>query len=137
MMKRIFGVCLVAVAMVLGVTALAGAAEKSAMKMAGKSQTITGEIVDMGCYMARGAKGAEHKDCGVKCIANGMPMGLLTDKGMLYVLTLNHDNADPFNKAKEWAGEKVKVTGTVSIRNGTKSLQVDSAEPTAAEAMAK
>ena len=137
MMKWIFRSCLVAVVMVLGMAALAGAAEKSAMKMGGKSQTITGEIVDMGCYMARGAKGADHKDCGMKCIANGMPMGLLTDKGMLYVLTLNHDSADPFNKAKEWAGDKVKVTGPVSIRNGIKSLQVDSAEPAAAQAMAK
>ena len=137
MMKWIFRSCLVAVVMVLGMSALAGAAEKPAMKMAGKSQTITGEIVDMGCYMARGAKGAEHKDCGMKCIANGMPMGLLTDKGVLYVLTMNHDNADPFNKAKEWASEKVKVTGPVSIRNGTKSLQVDTAEPAAGEAMAK
>ena len=136
-MKRIFGICLLAMVMVFGTAALAGAAEKSAMKMAGKSQTITGEIVDMGCYMAKGAKGPDHKDCGMKCIANGMPMGLLTDRGMLYVLTMNHDNADPFNKAKEWASEKVKVTGPVSIRNGVKSLQVDSAEPAAAAAMAK
>lgn len=135
-MKRILGTCLAIAVMLFAISALAVAAEKSSMKIGDKPQTISGEIVDMGCYMGHGAKGAGHKDCGLKCIANGMPMGLLTDKGLLYVLTMNHDNADPFNKAKEWASEKVKVTGPVSIRNGIKSLQVDSAEPVAM-AMAK
>jgi uncharacterized protein YabE (DUF348 family) len=135
-MRRILGICTVFAVMLFALGARAGAAEKMAMKMAGKPQTITGEVVDMGCYMGHGAKGAGHKDCAMKCVANGMPMGLLTDKGMLYVLTMNHENADPFNKTKEWAGEKVKVTGAVSVRNGTKSLQVDSAEP-AVMAMAK
>lgn len=136
-MKRMLGICLVFAVMLFAIHAFASAPAKAdGMKMAGKAQTITGEIVDMGCYMAKGAKGASHKECGMKCVANGMPMGLLTDKGTLYVLTMSHDNADPFNKAKEWASEKVKVTGTVSVRNGIKSLQVDSAEP-AAMAMAK
>ena len=136
-MKRILGICSVVAVTLFAFSVVAGAAEKSGMKMAGKAQTITGEIVDMGCYMAKGAKGESHKDCGLKCIAGGMPMGLLTDKGTLYVLTMSHDNADPFNKAKEWASEKVKVTGPVSVRNSIKSLQVDAAEPAATTAMVK
>lgn len=132
-MKRVLGICLALAVLLFTMSAPATAKEKAAAK----AQTITGEIVDMGCYMGHAAKGAEHKECGLKCIANGMPMGLLTDKGMLYVLTMNHDNADPFNKAKEWASEKVKVTGPVSVRNSIKSLQVDAAEPAATTAMVK
>jgi len=132
-MKRVLGICLALAVVLFAISAQAGAAAKAAAK----PQTITGEVVDMGCYMGHAAKGADHKDCAMKCIAGGMPMGLLTDKGMLYVLTMNHDNADPFNKAKEWAGEKVKVTGPVSVRNGMKSLQMDSAEAVVAEAAAK
>jgi hypothetical protein len=46
--------------------------------------TLKGEVVDMGCYMAHEAHGAKHKECGAKCVAGGMPMGLLTSNGKPY-----------------------------------------------------
>jgi hypothetical protein len=98
---------------------------KAEAKAAPKSQSVTGEIVDMGCYMAEGAKGEAHKSCASMCISNGMPMGLLTGDGKLYLLTLNHDKADPYNSAKKMAAEQVTVTGMMSERNGMKSLSVD------------
>ena len=120
------------------VTALAGfavvaayAADKAESKDM-KPATMTGEIVDMGCYMGHGAHGAGHAECATKCIAGGMPMGLLTAKGDLYLLTMDHANADPFNHAKEWAAKQVKVTGQVHDRDGMKSLEVSSAEVVAA-----
>ncbi len=100
-------------------------AKKAEAKMAPKSASLTGEIVDMGCYMAEGAKGEAHKSCASMCISGGMPMGLLTKEGKLYLLTMNHDKADPFNAAKKMAAEQVTVTGMVSERNGMKSLSVD------------
>ncbi len=105
----------------LGVWAEEG---KMAAKAAPKTVTVKGELVDMGCYVAHGAKGEKHKECATKCIAGGMPMGLLTDKGKLYLLTLNHDNADPYNKAKEMAAAMVEVTGQVSTRNGVSAIDV-------------
>ena len=51
-------------------------------------------------------------------------MGLLTDKGVLYLLTLDHDNADPYNSLKTMAGKMVTVTGPVLSRNGMKGLDV-------------
>ena len=92
---------------------------------AGASKTVSGEIVDLSCYLGHAAKGAGHKECAATCIANGGPMGLLTDKGMLYVLTMNHDNADAFNSAKKHAGDNVKVTGPVMMKNGTRALEVN------------
>jgi hypothetical protein len=59
------------------------------------------------------------------CIANGMPMGLLTADGSLYLITLNHSNADPYNQLKGWAAEKVVVTGVTSTRNGVKAIEAD------------
>ncbi len=90
-------------------------------------RTITGELVDTGCYMAHGARGEKHVSCATKCIGNGMPMGLLTADGTLYLITLNHDNADPYNKLKDMAGKQVKVTGTVIARNGMKGIDVTDA----------
>jgi hypothetical protein len=99
--------------------------KKAEAKTEPKSMSLTGEIVDMGCYMAEGAKGEAHKSCASMCISSGMPMGLLTGDGKLYLLTLNHDKADPYNSAKKMAAEQVTVTGMMSERNGMKSLSVD------------
>ena len=120
-MKRIFGACLVLAMALFLFGALAHAAEKPAAA----AKTVTGEVVDLGCYLGSGMKGAGHKECASTCIAKGGPMGLLTSKGVLYVLTMNHDNADPFNQAKQHAGDQVKITGPVSMKNGTRSLEVN------------
>jgi hypothetical protein len=92
---------------------------------AGKSVVVRGELVDMGCYLGHEAKGEKHKSCATKCIAGGMPMGLLTADGTLYLLTMSHDAADPFNRAKQLAGSMVDVTGPVLERSGVKALEVD------------
>ena len=104
--------------------AWAQAHESQAGKAPPKSRTLTGEIVDMGCYLGREAKGADHRSCALKCVAGGMPMGLLTADGSLYLLTMNHENADAYNKAKEMAGLAVEVTGPVFERDGIKALDL-------------
>lgn len=120
---------------VVGLTmvAYAHADEKHA---AGKptGTTLTGEIVDTGCYLGHAARGAKHVGCATKCIANGMPMGLLTSQGALYLLTLNHDNPDPYNQLKEMAGKTVAVTGTVIERSGMKGIDVTGVKVVAAAA---
>jgi len=125
-MKKLLGACLVLAVALFAFGALANAADNH--HAMGASKTVTGEVVDLGCYMGHAAKGAGHKECAAKCVANGMPMGLLTTKGVLYVLTMNHDNADAYNKAKELAGGQAKVTGPISTRSQTRSIQVDAIE---------
>jgi hypothetical protein len=120
-MKRFLSaVALVALTLV-AVNAMA--AEQPA-KAAAKKMALKGEIVDLGCYLGHGARGADHKACATKCIAGGMPFGLLTAEGKLYLLTMNHDNPDPFNKCKDLAAETVVVTGTVMQRNGVMAVDV-------------
>lgn len=86
--------------------------------------TLKGEIVDLGCYTGHGAKGEDHASCAARCIAGGMPMGLLTSTNTLYVLTMSHDDADPYNNAKKMAASIVEITGPVHERNGTKTIEV-------------
>lgn len=93
-------------------------------KAAAKSMTLKGEVVDLGCYLGHGARGADHKACATKCIAGGMPFGLLTAEGKLYLLTMNHDNPDAYNKCKDLAAETVVVTGAVMQRNGLMAVDV-------------
>jgi len=109
---------------VLAMVAVNGLASGQPAKTAAKTLTVKGEIVDLGCYLGHGARGADHKGCATKCIASGMPFGLLTADGKLYVLTLNHDNPDPYNKCKEMAAATVVVTGTPMQRNGVMAVDV-------------
>lgn len=94
----------------------------------GVTKSVSGEVVDMGCYLGHGARGEKHISCATKCINNGMPMGLLTSNGTLYLLTLNHDNADPYNQLKTMAGKNVTVTGQMMTRNGIKAIDVSTAQ---------
>jgi hypothetical protein len=85
-------------------------------------KTVTGEVVDMGCWLGHGARGEKHISCATKCLNEGMPMGILTSNGTLYLVTLDHDNADPYNSLKGMAGESVSVTGELLSRSGMKAI---------------
>ncbi len=111
----------------VAVLALGAYADQAAMKK-NPVKTLTGELVDTGCYLDHGAHGEKHIGCATKCIAGGMPMGLLTKDGTLYLLTLNHENADPYNQLKEMAGKMVSVTGAVMTRSGMKGIDVTEAK---------
>jgi hypothetical protein len=118
----------------LALSALAQADTKTAEKAGPKTMTVAGEIVDLGCYLGHGAIGASHRECAVKCASMGMPIGILTAKGDLYLLTINHDDATPFDQCKQWAGTNVEVTGPMMNKSGMKALQVTAAKRTAAPA---
>ena len=134
-MKRILvGLCLTLV-LVFSFAILASADTKAEGKAAApKTVTVTGEIVDLGCYLGHGAKGEGHKECALKCIAGGMPMGLLTKAGDLFLLTMSHADAAPFNQCKEWAGSEVKVTGSSMEKSGMKAIEVKTAVAATVEA---
>ncbi len=97
---------------------------KAAAATATATQSVTGEIVDTGCYLGHEARGAKHVSCATKCILGGMPMGVLAADGTLYLLTMNHENADPYNQLKEMAGKTVTVSGKLMSRGGMKGIDV-------------
>ena len=126
MKRAAFVIVAIAIA-VIAVNAFA----QGGTKAAPKSTTIKGELVDLGCFMGHEARGAKHKECATKCIAGGMPMGILTADGKLYVLTMSHDSPDAYNACKDLASKTVEVTGVVNERAGVRSLDVESAKPAA------
>src|SRR6516164_7548398 len=54
-------------------TATTTAAGVNAKPNVGKSITITGEIIDLSCYLQLGKHGEKHTACGKKCLTNGQP----------------------------------------------------------------
>ena len=86
--------------------------------------TWTGEVVDLACYVAQGAKGADHAGCAKSCVKNGQPMGLLTGDGTLVLLSADHKDGKPYEALKDLAGETAEVTGTLAERDGVKVVTV-------------
>jgi hypothetical protein len=123
---------LVAVSISVCALVAMSAADNTSAKPEVKSWT--GEVVDTGCYLAHGARGAKHAECANKCISGGMPMGLLAEDGTLYLITLNHENPDAYNKLKKMASKTVTVSGTMSERSGIKGIDVTSVKLAAAAA---
>jgi len=92
-------------------------------------RTVTGEILDMKCYMTSGAHGEGHKDCAAMCIKGGAPMGILADDGKVYLLIEGKNDSGAFEEAKKHAGETVTITGTLSEKNGVQALIVIEVKP--------
>jgi hypothetical protein len=98
--------------------------------VSGKAVSLTGEIIDISCYLQVGKHGEKHKDCGVKCANNGQPIGLLTEDGDVYTLIdEEHDpRRDGFTELrKELIGhmaEIVKVHGTATEVAGQKAIYI-------------
>lgn len=96
----------------------------------GKVTTITGEIIDLSCYLQVGKHGAKHRDCGQKCLKNGQPIGLLTKDGSVYLLMEEEhdprrDGLTTFRQAAiEHMAYVMEVTGTMSEVAGQKALFV-------------
>jgi len=86
--------------------------------------TLTGEILDLACYVGHGAKGPEHASCAAKCAEMGQPIGLAGSDGKVYVLVADHADAAPFTKAKSMAGKKVEIKGEVASKDGINALTV-------------
>ena len=121
-MNRIISICATLVALSLSVPALA----HDMHHMPGEkvvTKSVTGEVVDMGCWLGHAARGEKHISCATKCLSQGMPMGLLTTNGTLYLVTLDHDNADPYNNLKSMAGKNASVTGNLLTRSGMKGIE--------------
>lgn len=90
--------------------------------------TITGEVVDVSCYIKMGAKGDGHKSCAEACAKAGVPMGILDAKGNLYVALSDKDAESGNTKLLGHEAEKVKVTGKVFTKGGVRVVSVESVE---------
>jgi hypothetical protein len=96
----------------------------------GKVVTLVGEIIDFSCYLQLGKHGTKHRDCGQKCLKNGMPIGLLTKEGTLYLLMeeehdARRDGLTDFRKAAiDHMAYVMEVAGTESTVDGQRALFV-------------
>lgn len=98
-----------------GAAPAAGAAADSA-----GSKTVTGEIVDLMCYVDHSATGEKHAACGTKCVKNGGPVGIVAD-GKAYLVVGEHK---PMNdQLAEYCGKTITLKGKMTERGGLAMLE--------------
>jgi hypothetical protein len=90
------------------------------------ADTVSGEVVDLACYMAHPSTGAGagHRKCAETCLKKGMPIGILTDDKQVYLVLEDHDNPKPYAQLKEKAAEKVTVEGEKVSQGGLQGIVV-------------
>ena len=101
----------------LATAPLAMAEEKAATE---ETKEITGEIVDMMCYIDHNAMGEKHASCAEKCIKGGAPVGILSE-GKAYLVVGAHK---PMNdELAPLAGKTVTLKGKLATNGGVSMLE--------------
>jgi hypothetical protein len=94
--------------------------------------SVTGEVIDMACYFDNGASGPGHADCARMCIASGLPVGLKTRDGTIYVLIGKQlapsPQPAPMHESlnaqlAQYAAKIVTVSGTVVSKKGMNVIE--------------
>lgn len=94
-----------------------------------KEVTMTGEILDMYCFMNHPdtGQGPDHAKCAASCINKGLPIGFMSN-GEVYLVT-GKDHDPVASMVAEYAGKQSKVKGIVTTHHGVKALELISIEP--------
>jgi len=84
---------------------------------------VTGEVLDLTCYIAYNLSGPDHAKRARDCIRSGLPAGIKAQDGKVYLLTgeaghsINAEVAD-------YAAKTVTIKGRQTVRDGFAQLQV-------------
>ena len=90
----------------------------------GQEIVVTGEVLDMTCYIASNLSGPDHAECAKVCIRNGEPAGIKTQDGKVYLLT--GEPGQSINaKLADYAAQIVTIKGRKTMRDGFAQLQVE------------
>ena len=105
----------------LTVSPLAVAQEHEQGSDTAASKELTGEVVDMMCYVDHNAVGEKHgQSCGAKCVKSGGPVGIVSD-GKAYLVVGEHK---PMNdQLAEYCGKTVTLKGKMAERGGIAMLE--------------
>jgi len=102
--------------------------EQKSVLASGKVATITGELVDVSCYLQLGKRGDAHVPCGSDCIKHGQPAGIVDETGKLTLLFIEeHDprrygQVDVRDKLASLLAKQVSATGMLTTTKDSQAL---------------
>lgn len=92
---------------------------------AGEDVSITGTVIDISCKFGLGQSGEAHRMCAQVCGDRGIPLGILTDSGALYIPTTAAMPGESQNsRLRPFAEQRVQVTGKAFAAGGAYAIQV-------------
>lgn len=74
------------------------------------------------CFLEGGDHGADHKECAVACAKAGNPIGLLMEKGEIYVMMGMKDHQPGREILIDKMAENVTVEGTLVKKGGVQVI---------------
>ncbi|MEY2439625.1 MAG: hypothetical protein QOI34_1010 [Verrucomicrobiota bacterium] len=87
---------------------------------AGATKEVTGEIVDMMCYVDHNAMGEKHAGCASKCVKGGGPVGVVSN-GKAYLVVGEHK---PMNdELADFCGKTITLKGKLAERGGIAMIE--------------
>ena len=95
-------------------------AEEPAKSETASSKELTGEVVDMMCYLDHNGSGAKHADCAEKCIKNGGPVGIVSEGKAMLVVGAHKPMND---ELAPLAGKTVTLKGKMANNGGVTMLE--------------
>ena len=126
------------VSMFILVSALACTVALGQGKKMSKEATLKGEVIDVACYLASGARGAKHVQCAEACAKAGGALGILTADGKIYVSLLPDSHKDsPNHLLMDHIGQTVNAKGYVRSKGGVNGIMIRSVELASADMMMK
>ncbi|HEV2037771.1 MAG TPA: hypothetical protein VGQ96_04110 [Candidatus Eremiobacteraceae bacterium] len=129
-MKKLLGT-LVAALVLFALSSAAFADEMNNMHAAnhmmagGKKVTLTGNLVDLSCYIGSGFHGASHKACAKACALNGGAFGIETADGNIVTVFGSGPSDKPNQKLLPYLEDKVTVTGEEFKGHGITGIRID------------
>ena len=117
---------------IVGIGLVVGAshawAHDEPMANASGAQTLTGEVVDVMCYLSHGKEGLGkgHAECGKKCVQSGLPVAIKV--GDQLYLAANADHTPANQALASLVGEQVTVSGIVMEKDGQHLVAISKIE---------
>ena len=108
---------------------LASLVTLSALAGEGKSVKLEGWVIDSSCAYTKNLVKPISESCAKKCAEGGSPLVILTDNGTVYLPISGTMPATGENqKLMAYAGQRVKVEGSVHQRTGSKAMVISKIE---------
>jgi len=114
--------------MSLLISILSLAAATSAADSKPKAATLTGLVIDTGCYLSHDTKGEKHIPCATRCAKDGVPLAILEDVTGTVYLPVALDHKNPNTKLIPFIEKKIKVTGSVLEKGAMKGVIIRTVE---------
>ena len=94
----------------------------------GKETQITGQVVDIACFVGHDSSGPKHVKCAEACARAGNPLAIYDEAAKTLYLPVSLDHKNPNTQLMGFIEKKVKVTGTVMEKGGLKGIAITKVE---------